>query len=160
MKQFTNRVSDILKIVYKTNIEINDGVSNLIFCVFLSFYPEIYQSNQLEEKMNKELAEKDKTEKSKYKIKMLPLSESTHKQQEKFTLFRNTQFLTSRIDELNRFCLVNKRVINKLIKQKISIFINELEVLIQLMPNLLDFENKRTYFKKELTKLKRSHHHD
>ncbi len=69
-------MSDVLRIVYKTNLEINDGVSNLIFCVFLSFYPEISQSNQLEEKRNKETAEKDKTDKSKYKIKMLPLAES------------------------------------------------------------------------------------
>ena len=45
ISQFANKVSDVLRIVYKTNLEINDGVSNLIFCVFLSFYPEISQSN-------------------------------------------------------------------------------------------------------------------
>jgi hypothetical protein len=44
MVVFMKRVGEILKIVFKTNIEINEGVSNLIFCVFASYYPELYQS--------------------------------------------------------------------------------------------------------------------
>jgi len=35
-------------------------------------------------------------------------------------------------------------------------FANELEGLIKHMPNILDFDNKRANFKKELTKLKRN----
>lgn len=60
------------------------------------------------------------------------------------------------MEELNSFCLINKRIINKLIKQKTSLYVNELEGLIKHMPNLLDFDNKRTYFKKELAKMKRN----
>lgn len=75
---------------------------------------------------------------------------------EKFTLFRNTSYFTNRIEELSDFCLINKRIINKLIKQKTYLFANELEGLIKHMPHLLDFDNKRTYFKKELAKMKKS----
>jgi hypothetical protein len=35
-----------------------------------------------------------------------------------------------------------------------------LDGLIIYMPNLLDFDNKRIYFKRELAKLKRNQHHD
>ena len=47
-----------------------------------------------------------------------------------------------------------------MIKSKPSLFVNELEGLIKYMPNLLDFDNKRTYFKKELAKLKKNQYHD
>jgi len=47
-----------------------------------------------------------------------------------------------------------------MIKSKPSLFANELEGLIKHMPNLLDFENKRVYFKKEIAKLKRSQYHE
>lgn len=50
MKEFVSKVSDILKIIFKTNLEINEGVSNLIFCVFASYYPELYESMQHDEK--------------------------------------------------------------------------------------------------------------
>jgi hypothetical protein len=42
-----------------------------------------------------------------------------------------------------------------LIKSKPALFVNELEGLIRHMPNLLDFDNKRIYFRKELSKMKR-----
>ena len=159
MVGFVSSVSDALKIVFKTNLDINEGLSNLIFCVFSSFYPELLKSIKLEERQAKE-DEKARAEGgkdvSKYQIKMMPLADS----KSKFTLFRNAFYMSERIEELSRFCLANKRIINKMIKQKPSLFVNELEGLIKYMPNLLDFENKRTYFKKELAKLKRSNMHD
>ena len=54
MTDFVNSVSEVLKIVFKTNLEMNEGLSNLIFCVFSSFYPELLDSIKLEEKQNKE----------------------------------------------------------------------------------------------------------
>jgi hypothetical protein len=71
-------------------------------------------------------------------------------------LFRNPYYITNRIEELSSFCMVNKRIINKMIKSKPNLFVNELEGLIRHMPNLLDFDNKRIYFKKELTKFKKA----
>ncbi len=50
MKEFLKKVSEVLKIIYKTNIDINDGVSNLIFCVFASYYPELFESMEHDEK--------------------------------------------------------------------------------------------------------------
>lgn len=91
---------------------------------------------------------------------MLPIPSSGVKSKEKFSLFRNTAYFTNRVEQLSQFCLVNKRIINKMIKSKPSLFANELEGLIKHMPNLLDFENKRVYFKKEIAKLKRSQYHE
>jgi hypothetical protein len=42
-------VSDVLRIVFKTGIEPNEGLSNLIFCVLSSFYPELFESIRQEE---------------------------------------------------------------------------------------------------------------
>jgi hypothetical protein len=87
---------------------------------------------------------------------MLTISESHNV--EKLSLFKNARYFTNRIQELSKFCVDNKKMINKIIKQKTSsnIFSTELEGLIKHMPNLLDFDNKRTFFKRELAKLKRA----
>ncbi len=90
---------------------------------------------------------------------MLPLNESLTTK-DRFILFRNTNFYNQRIEDLSNFCLANKRIINKLIKTKTTYFVGELEGLFKYMPNLLDFDNKRTYFKRELAKLKRNQYHD
>lgn len=96
---------------------------------------------------------------SKYNIKMKPLAETIHTK-EKITLFKPEFEISSKIEELNRFCTLNKKIINQLIKSKPNLFVEELEELIKYMPNLLDFENKRQYFRKELAKMKRNHHHN
>lgn len=80
---------------------------------------------------------------------MVPLAESANRK-DRFILFRNANYYTSRIEELCKFCVANKRIINKLIKNKPQLFVRELEGLIKHMPNLLDFDNKRIYFKREL----------
>lgn len=87
---------------------------------------------------------------------MIPLTESSVMAKEKFTLFKNSQYMTNRVEELSHFCMMNKRIINKMIKTRSHLFANELEGLIKHMPNILDFDNKRVYFKKELAKLKRN----
>jgi hypothetical protein len=90
---------------------------------------------------------------------MLPLNESL-KRKERFNLFKNPNYFNKRIEDLSNFCLANKRVINKLIKTKTSYFVGELEGLFKHMPNLLDFDNKRIYFKRELAKLKRNQYYE
>jgi len=75
-------------------------------------------------------------------------------QSEKFQLFKHSPQVTPRIEKLTNFCLKNKRVINQLIKKQNQAFLGEVEVFIQHMPNLLDFENKRVFFKKEIKKMR------
>lgn len=76
LKIFVSSVSDVLKVIFKTGIEPNEGVSNLIFCVLSSFYPELFDSIKVEEeqkaKEKKEL-EEQKGEKTKYLVKMIPV---------------------------------------------------------------------------------------
>jgi hypothetical protein len=35
-------MNDILRIVQNANIELTESVINLIFCIFASYFPEIY----------------------------------------------------------------------------------------------------------------------
>lgn len=106
------------------------------------------------------------TSSGKFNIKLKPLVESIQAvtaissiSKKAATLFRPGFIFTNRIEELSQFCLINKKIINKLIKQKPQLFAEALEQFVKYMPNLLDFDNKRGYFKKELAKLKRNHHH-
>lgn len=156
--EFVDRVSEVLKVVFRVNLDVSEGLSNLIFCVFASFYPELLESIRVEEEEQKEQEKKRSKDSGKYLVRMLPLSEATSK--EKTSVFRNAFYMTLRTEDFSRFCMANKRLINKMIKQRPSMFVKELEQMIKYMPNLLDFENKRTYFKKELAKLKRNQYHD
>jgi hypothetical protein len=67
----------------------------------------------------KEGEEEEGKEKELHKIKMTNIKETLQKvKSEKFTLFKNTFILTPKLEELNKFCYRNKRIINKLIKTK------------------------------------------
>jgi len=57
------------------------------------------------------------------------------------------------------FCVTNKKVLNKLLSTSLRQLVDRYGV-VKYMPNLLDFENKREYFKNEITKLKRAHQHE
>ena len=96
----------------------SEGISNLIFCVFSSYYPELFESVK-----NEANAANNETNggEGKYKVKMLSLNENNDKV-DKFMLFRNAQYFTNRINELTEFCFTNKRIINKLIKSKPNLF--------------------------------------
>ena len=76
LKVFVSSVSDVLKIIYKTGMDTNEGVSNLIFCVLSSFYPELFESIKVEEEQKakeKKEIEEMKGDKTKYLVKMIPI---------------------------------------------------------------------------------------
>lgn len=122
ISDFSSNVSEVLKIVAKTNFEVNDSISNLIFCVFSAYYPELIDAieDQTTKQIEAEKAPLDPKEKAnKFQIKMLPLSETSVKgTKEKFTLFKDSTYSTVRTEELSHFCMVNKRIINKMIKSR------------------------------------------
>ena len=83
----------------------------------------------------------------------------------KTTIFRDVEEPSEGLYTLNRFCLQNKALLNKLVKavyvagakdkEAASKDITTITEFIRFMPNLLDFENKRMYFKKEIKKLRK-----
>ena len=75
--------------------------------------------------------------------------------QNNYIIFKNQKYFTNRVAEISRFCRVNKRLINQLIKKRPAFASAEIEGLIRNMPDLLDFDNKRIYFKKELQAIRR-----
>jgi hypothetical protein len=87
-------MNDVLRIVSNANIEITDTISNLIFCVFATFFPEVYESMNQEEKKDEEID----ADKSKYDVTMIPIEESLSKSHaEKFVLFKKMVTITPRI---------------------------------------------------------------
>lgn len=84
-------------------------------------------------------------------------------------VFRDVASPSDRLFDFNNFCLVNKAILNKIVKniynasgnsaqEQLENHQRELSTVsdyIKYMPNLLDFDNKRMYFKKEIKKLRR-----
>lgn len=79
MNEFVRKVNEVLRIIYKTNIDVSESVSNLLFCVFEIYNPEMYESivnEQKEEKLKQSQPSTESKELGKYQIKMLTLDES------------------------------------------------------------------------------------
>ncbi len=109
----------------------------------------------------KQEAEEKKTKKD--LVQMEPIQESlaNKKSKKKNILFKNfNEDPPERIETLTELCFSNKKVVNKLIKQKSQNFLQEMEPIIRQMPNLLDFENKRFFFRQELRKLKKNQYYE
>ncbi len=94
LSNFTKNVSDVMKIVYHANIDLGESVSNILFCVYSSFYPELLDSFKKEEEQAKKQDKGD----GKFMVKMAPLTESSVKSKEKFTLFKNSEYFSPRIE--------------------------------------------------------------
>ena len=60
------------------------------------------------------------------------------------------------MEQFSVFCLNNKKAINKLLSSKNKSIDLKLGDIVRYMPNLLDFDNKRAYFVKELERQKRA----
>lgn len=118
IEDFSANVGDILRILFKTNIDVNRNISSMIFCVFSSYYPELKECLHQEEL---KATSQDKVTKDqiggKYKVRMMPLADCIESKDRKSTLFRTDFFVTSRIEQLNHFCMSNKKIINSLIKK-------------------------------------------
>ena len=74
--------------------------------------------------------------------------------------FRNTDTISDRLTQLSVFCLNNKKTLNKLFSNYKSLFKAydfKLRNYVKFMPNLLDFENKRSFFRSEMERLRHGH---
>ena len=76
IKLFIATLTDVLKRVMKINFEPNETISNLIFCVLTSFYPELFDANKHEMAMKEEekKLKEEKKDTTKYQIKMKPIT--------------------------------------------------------------------------------------
>lgn len=93
-------------------------------------------------------------------------SEVKRSKQRRTLIFRDVDVASDRLCQFNLFCLQNQLILNKLVKNIFSAGgrdresaqkdIGAVSEFIKYMPNLLDFENKRLYFKKEIKKLRRA----
>ncbi len=73
---FIQSLTRVLRIVMRVNIEPTETtVSNLIFCVLTSFYPELFDANKhyLDDKKREKKELEEKKDNTKYQIKMRDL---------------------------------------------------------------------------------------
>ncbi len=68
--------------------------------------------------------------------------------------------ISDQLYEFFKFCSINNTIFNKIYSQleaqKDLVEGNSLAQMVELMPNVLNFENKVAQFKKELQKLKKT----
>ena len=130
-----------------------------IMIIFESFQPdllEMIKENNLEESEKKD--DKDKKKPLEQEVKMVEISMS--KQVSETTnlaksLFKNVNSLSQRMVHFSSFCLNNKKIINKILKNNQLSEINlKLNDVIKYMPNLLDFTNKKSYFYQKIERMK------
>lgn len=90
---------------------------------------------------------------------MRPIIWTVDKKNKLLSLFKNVDKLSARMEKFAQFCLSNKKAINKFLQLRAKTQTDRLSEIMIYVPNLLDFENKRAFFKKELTRIKRNQSH-
>jgi len=76
--------------------------------------------------------------------------------EENFQRLRQTKLDSNEM--LHLMCEKNKNILNMMVKQNPHLLSDSLSIVVKKMPKVLDFENKRSYFKNELKKLKRGYY--
>mmetsp|Transcript_38990 Transcript_38990/g.59287 ORF Transcript_38990/g.59287 Transcript_38990/m.59287 type:complete len:159 (+) Transcript_38990:3474-3950(+) len=97
------------------------------------------------------------------------MEESSDKKAVKNMVFANVEKASHRLILFNNFCSTFKPILNKLVKKIYNSRSSEKESLsremapvteyIKYMPTLLDFDNKRLFFKKEIKKMRKTGYH-
>ena len=130
-----------------------DSLTNNLACIFESYLPDLRELMLQVDQANKEKQpERAATE----AIKIRPILSKSEAKNRVLGLFKNVTELNERMQQFSVFCLNNKKAINKLLSAKNRSAIDlKLSDVVQYMPNLLDFDNKRAYFSRELERQKR-----
>ena len=71
-------------------------------------------------------------------------------------VFKTQPEISDQLYEFCKFCMLNKQIINKIFNTSspdVSSF--NLTTFVKAMPNVLNFENKRQFFRKEIDKIKK-----
>lgn len=85
-------------------------------------------------------------------------SVQSNKQKLSAAVLKNAAEISDQLYEFCKFCLINKDIINKMVTMPPSYQSTcslTLSAFVKAMPNILNFENKRSYFRREIDKLKR-----
>ena len=127
---------DLLKIIGHASVDIESNISDLIFVIFDSFYPEFYQimqSNSQDGDPSENLSKIQKKNKMHYNVQMIDLEVVMNKERmlkQNQVLFKNVKEVTPRMLQISQFCMDNKRSINKIIKVQNNNFVYNIEDII------------------------------
>jgi hypothetical protein len=111
------------------------------------------------EKSDKEMREfETKEAKTSDSLKLVEVE--TKRQHCSNLVFKSTELAGERLQEFNKFCFGCKAILNKHFKSIMSSRESQnansiVKDFIKSMPHVLDFENKRALFKREIKKLKK-----
>ena len=142
--------NDVLTILQSTSLELLDGLIQHLVCIFESFVPDLQELMIAADKVSKESDQKTDI------IKIRPILQKAPQKSRILSLFKNVTEINQRMEQFSVFCLNNKKAINKLLSSKNKSIDLKLADIVRYMPNLLDFDNKRAYFVKELERQKRA----
>ena len=130
-------------------------LSEVFFVCFEQDFRKIDKEKLLAERSKREVAV-EKMEDSKAKAKK---SKSVEKEQHRKKLQKEYQnFKTERIEFFVSYYMKNFKVYNAIIKNHPQLTRDVLKSPIAVIPSILDFENKRTYFRAELKKIRQGNH--
>ena len=152
MLEHMTLLNDTLNILNsaKTNDLYKELISN-IGCIFEAHLPDL---NEVFKRCNASSANEAAKE-----IRLRPIkgkNGETQTDNKVLSLFKNVDGdLSQRLVQFSFFCLNNKKAINALLKKKSSVGI-QISDIVKYMPNLLDFESKREYFKREMIRLQQN----
>lgn len=192
IRLLVEQCNQLLATIQTINVDMISECKPIINCVFECFIPEMQEeviTAAKDRAKNAGKLSKEENADSKYvqmepiakaqpeaemeldlaKGKQLsePLNSSAPKKSKKQNLiFRDIDEASERLVQFSVFCVHNKTMLNKLVRNIFNASSRERESsqqdigtvaeFIKFMPNLLDFENKRMYFKKEIKKIRRS----
>lgn len=136
-----------------TNADLLNSLKQHVNCIF-----DAYLSELTHKKQASQVVKTDAT--ASIKMKPLLLNQSADLNNQKkvaAVVFGDSDLSSASLFEFGKFCLNNKEIINQLLTLKTTGNVSSLNVptLIKHMPNVLNFDNKRAFFRKELEKLGR-----
>lgn len=157
MYEHMRLVNLALQTLSASKMDLIESMAGNLTCIFGAYMPDLQEMIEDSQK-NKRRLQIDSGKEEKVTIK--PLDFNIHKSKV-LSLFKNVDAVTDRLKEFASLCLKNKKAINQYLQLKTRTF-NDFSItdIINYMPNILNFENKRAYFKKEIDKLKRNAPHD
>jgi len=150
-------VNQALQTITASKIDLVDHMASNLSCIFGAYMPDLQQMIE-DAKRNKRRLQINSQVEEKVTIKPLEFQQSKSKV---LSLFKNVDAVSNRLREFASLCLKNKKAINQYLQLKSRTFTDfSIQDIVSYMPNILNFENKRAYFKKEIDRLKRSAAHD
>lgn len=132
-----------LQTLASSSIDLVDLMAANLSCIFGAYMPDLHHMVDEAQRSRKRLQTN-----AEEKVNIKPLQFVVQKSKV-LSLFKNVDVVSDRLKEFAALCLKNKKAINQYLQLKTRTDFSITDI-VSYMPNILSFENKRAYFKKEI----------